>query len=784
MNRFIFSTIFILININLINCDDNDTDDQAQVPINVNLKNIKSEDFDILRFINNIGAVKRIRLDSYKLTPKTNKKINKVTFGNVDLWTTEVSTECSNITIHNNGFVFFILKAPKGGLTNYIHLRLINGSVVFTGALDLMYVMNYENLDQELNKPQILNISNDYDALYFNHRYKQKEGLRYEAYEINKGEVIMEVKDSVDTIWKLKPGLHSPCKKVRVFKQEMTLLDKDTGKNETDMVTTFVSIVLAYDGAVHYKFDLDTEKWVNLSSTDFGSGIEDFIKNQLNDFGQGEESSTDEVEAEQGVDASADNSRTLDIFKKHKNMNYENRNLIPLRIVHVSMKERVNIDRIVYNNQTLLETLSAEFEMNVVAASGGWYYVEVIIKSENDLTKDEIHKNIVFMRATKDTYTAYFQVSNADETAGNITSGRFLEIMDKEIHNSDDLIQLKFRDFYELRVGANGAHLTDEIRLKINPYYPEEDEVVPPEPPARDHKPDGTGQGDSIPPNHNGTNNLPNDSSGQGDPDASPDASESGGNTPPDGGKAPPTTNTPTGDKTPPTGDDSRRVVDPPLGGNTPDGDKVPPTTGATTGGKAPPTTNTPTGDKTPPTGDDSRRVVDPPLGGNTPDGDKVPPTTGATTGDKTPPTTNTPTGDKKPPTTTTTTGDKKPPTTTTTTGDKKPPTTTTTTGDKKPPITGMPGSTNNTTGEKPETGKDNKTDRGLTTGTGRGTGTHTDSGARTNRSTGAGSNETNIVDNDKDTSEDEEDEDSEKSGFISSISKLSILIITASMLI
>ncbi|UKJ87993.2 hypothetical protein MACJ_000435 [Theileria orientalis] len=730
MNRFIFSTIFIFININLINCSDDEADGQTQIPINVDLKNIKSEDFDIIRSIEQIGIIHDVKLESYKLTPKTNKKINKVTFGNVDIWNTEISTECSNITIYNSSFIFFVIKAPKGGLINYIHLRLKNGSLEFTGAPTLLYMINYEELKLMINKPQTLNISNEYDMLYFKHLYKQREGLRYETYEINHGEVFMEVKDEVETIWKLKPGLNSSCKKVRVFKQQMSVINKDTGKSEMDMVTTFVSLKLLYDGSIHFKFDVDTEKWVNINSTDFGLGIEEFIKKNINDFGPREESSSDEAEAEEGDGSLKNQPNTLDIFRKNKNMNYESMNLISLRNINVSMKEGVNIHRIVYNDQTLLEEISSEFEMNIIAASDNWYYVEVIMKSENDLTKDEIHKDIVFTRATKDIYATYYQISYTDGTAGNITRGRFLEITHKEIYNSDDPNRFNFTNFYELQGGSDVGDLGHGIRLKINPRYGIEEEMVPAKPVTSNDKPDDSEPADLIPPNTNGTNNLPNVPNSQGNKPGSTRTPTSGGNN------------------------------IPPIASASSGGNNIPPITSASSGGNnIPPITSASSG---------GNNI--PPIASASSGGNNIPPITSASSG-----------GNNIPPITSASSG-----------GNNIPPITSASSGGNNiPPIASassggnnMPTTTNTRTAEKPETGKDNKANRTLTTGTGRGTGATTDSGAGTNRSTGAGSDKGKINDSSRDVNEEEEDEDSEQSGFISSISRLSILIIITSMLI
>ncbi|BAM39053.1 uncharacterized protein TOT_010000516 [Theileria orientalis strain Shintoku] len=740
MNIFILLSVLILVNINSIACVGSETDGQTQTSIEVDLKNIKSEDFDIVKLIGQIGEAYEIKLESYKLTPKTTKKINKLTFGNVDVWDTEVSTECSNITIYSQGRVFFVIKTPKGGVVNYVYLMVRNNSAMFIGALNLLYMINYDTLKLITGNPQTLNISNEYDALYFVHRYKQRGDLRYETYDLNHGEEFVEVKDDVETIWKLKAGYRSACRKVRIFKQRMAVLDKVTGISHMDMVTTYVSLIMAYDGAMHFRFDFDTDKWVSISSSDFGSGIEHFITNKMNDFAQGEESSTDVVEPEEGEGSAENQAKILNVFRRHKSMRYESLNLVALRVVNVSFISRVSIDRIVYNDKTLLQINSAEFEVNLVSTQDEWHYVEVIIRSDSDLTKNEVYKDVELVRVTKDVYTAYFQVSYKEEKSSNISRNRFIDIAMREIQNSDRHSLIKYKNVYELEGGLETTDLSKEIKLEIDPDYGKKKPLVGAGLPVRSpgsRPPDPSGAGSTPPRDGDDPATRPPDASGAGstpprdgdDPATRPPDASGAGSKPPGGGDNP----------------GSR----PPDASLPQDGSKLPP---RTTPGSNPGSTPGSNPGSTPGSNPDSR-PPDPSLPQN---GSKIPPgnTPGSNPGDPTKPEDVKPDSIK--------------------TGGGNPD------GVKVPPVSSSGGN-----GIKQPASKPVGTNLPpSTTGTGTGSGTTNELGTGTKQSTDGGSSTSVDGERSKDMEEDEEDEDGEKSGFMSITSRLSILIIITSMIL
>ncbi|UVC54569.1 hypothetical protein MACJ_004120 [Theileria orientalis] len=503
MNRFIFSTIFIFININLINCSDDEADGQTQIPINVDLKSIKSEDFDILESIIEIDPSDEVKLESYKLTPKTNKKINKISFGNVDIWNPKVSKECSNITIHRRNCIYFVIKTLDNNVPIYIYLRLNNSLIGVTGVLSLLYDINYPFLSENVTKPYPLNISSNFDKLYVNHLFKQKGTYRYETFEPNKGETFGMITDNIDTIWvptqSPMPGLGLGfCKKVRVFKQETYVRNRNDGRLRAIMVYRFLILSLIDGRTEYFKLDPETDKWVNIEINELRIGIKRFVAKNLYYFDSSESSSSDN-------EADKIEPYVLDILKRNKSIKYGVTNVYPFRIINLYKSDTNRIDEIKYGNQVIIKYNFEMFTMNIFNTRNEWYYVEIVIKSDVDLAEVKELGGVSLSKLGLNLYGIYYSIYDIRKEVENITRNYFLDSLEDYISGYADTDYVKYSNFYELEGGLEASDLSEEIRLKINPNYGKKEKVVPADPVTSDDKPDDSEPADPAP-SHNESN--------------------------------------------------------------------------------------------------------------------------------------------------------------------------------------------------------------------------------------------------------------------------------------
>ncbi|UVC49328.1 hypothetical protein MACK_003154 [Theileria orientalis] len=547
MNRFIFSTIFILININLINCDETET----KTPIDVDLNNIKSEDFDILKSIIEIDSNGLKKVESYKLTPKTNKKINSLIYRDSEIWNTEISAECQNITIYNLRSIYFVIKTLSNNVPNYFYLRLNNKLIGAIGVLSLVYDMNYPLVSNKAIKTYSINISSPFDKLYVNYLFKQGGRYRYESFEPNEGEGFAIISDNTETIWVASPSVTKDfgmayCKKVRVFKEEVHVRDRETGRLKFMLVYRFLVLVLN-DGMTEYrKLDIGADNWDKIDINEFNTGIKGFVRRKIFDFDSGEASSSDS-------ESDKNKPYSLDIFKRDYKLSYSTLNFYPFRIINLFKYDTYRIDEITYNNKPIIKYGFGMFTMNIFNTPYEWYHVELVVLSYVDLTKVDELSDLFVTRLGPTIYGIYYKIYDRYKEANNISRSEFLESMEHYITDYTDSNYVKYSNIYELQGGSEATDLSEEIRLKINPDYTKPIKAVVTSPvDTRDTRPDDQPVGGDPKPVGVDNPNNPN-----------PDGSDTGGND--DGDKKP--DDNPTGD-----GDPS---PDDKAGGND-DGDKKP----------------------------------------------------------------------------------------------------------------------------------------------------------------------------------------------------------------
>ncbi|BAM42482.1 conserved hypothetical protein [Theileria orientalis strain Shintoku] len=540
MNTFILLSVLILVNINSIVCDESEAEGQTQTSIDVDLKNIKSEDFDIIKSVIDIDPSDDNKLESYKLTPKKTKKISRVTYGNIDVWNTKISAECSNITIYSRNCVYFVLKTIENNEPSYIYFRQYKTFIGATGVLSLLYDINYPYLSNLMSKPYTLNISNNFDKLYFNYRYKQKGIYRYESFEPNEGETFGLVTDNIDTIWS---PTQSPlsyiglafAKKVRVFKQETYVRNRQTGRGKMLLVYKFLIVVAIDNRTDYFKVDEESDKWVKIDVYELKNGIKMFAAKNLYYFDSDEPSSSDNESDRNELFA-------LDIFKRNSKVKCAVTNVYPFRVINLFKGDVYRVNEIRYNNMPIIKYDFLMFIINIFNTRYDWYYLEIVIKSDQDLTKVKELGDFFVSKLGTGLYGIYFSIYDRRKEVENISRNSFLDSLETYVTGYGNSDYVKYANFYELNEGSEAADLSEAVKLKIDPHYGKKRPAVsrPPNATPVTTTDDGEPPGNSL-------------------PKAGPDARSPGDSGLPSDGT------TPDGDGNP---DDTSPLNDPNLGGD------------------------------------------------------------------------------------------------------------------------------------------------------------------------------------------------------------------------